>query len=37
MEFKTPISLKKEHEELHNMLRQTDKHSTKILLWWKNL
>ena len=29
MEFKTPISLKKEHEELHAMLKQTTQLSAK--------
>ncbi|MBU3928700.1 MAG: hypothetical protein KKB74_12915 [Bacteroidetes bacterium] len=29
MEFKTPISLKKEHEELHTMLRQATQLSAK--------
>jgi len=29
MEFKTPISLKKEHEELHNMLRRATQLSAK--------
>jgi hypothetical protein len=29
MEFKTPISLKKEHKELHTMLRQATQLSAK--------